>query len=86
MAALRGPLLVVTILVTAGCSDDPGHEVDTDAAATITVSSEAFAAGEEIPERFTCDGEGVSPPLAWSGGQGRAWALVVDDPDAPGGT
>jgi Raf kinase inhibitor-like YbhB/YbcL family protein len=86
VAPLRGLLLLITALVTTGCSDDQGDEVDTDAAATITVSSEAFAEGDEVPERFTCDGDEVSPPLEWSGGHGEAWALVVDDPDAPGGT
>jgi Raf kinase inhibitor-like YbhB/YbcL family protein len=79
-------MIMIMVLVTAGCSDDQGHEVDTDAATTITVSSDAFAEGDEVPERFTCDGEEVSPPLEWTGGQGEAWALVVDDPDAPGGT
>jgi Raf kinase inhibitor-like YbhB/YbcL family protein len=86
VAARRGPLLLVAVLVAAGCSDDQGHEVDSDAASTITVTSDAFAEGDTVPERFTCDGEEVSPPLAWSGGQRAAWALVVDDPDAPGGT
>src|SRR4029453_2383018 len=33
----------------------------------ITVSSPAFAAGAAIPQRFTCQGENVSPPLGWSG-------------------
>jgi Raf kinase inhibitor-like YbhB/YbcL family protein len=78
--------VLAALLVTVGCSDDQGHEVDTDAASTIAISSDAFAEGDEIPERFTCDGEEVSPPLAWSGGQGKARALVADDPDAPGGT
>jgi Raf kinase inhibitor-like YbhB/YbcL family protein len=73
-------------MVTTGCSDDPDPDVRIDAASTITVSSEALTAGHDIPQRFTCDGEEVSPPLAWSGGTGEAWALVVDDPDAPGGT
>jgi Raf kinase inhibitor-like YbhB/YbcL family protein len=78
--------LLIAVLMTAGCSDDQGPEVDTDAAATITVSSPAFAEGDELPTQFTCDGDGVSPPLAWSGGHAEAWALVVADPDAPGGT
>jgi Raf kinase inhibitor-like YbhB/YbcL family protein len=86
VAPLRGPLLLITVLLTAGCSGDQGHEVDTDAAATIRVSSQAFAGGDEIPKRFTCDGEESSPPLEWSGGRAKAWALVVDDPDAPRGT
>jgi Raf kinase inhibitor-like YbhB/YbcL family protein len=86
VAPLRGSFLLITILVTAGCSGGQGPEVDTDAAATIKVSSQAFAEGGEVPERFTCDGEELSPPLEWSGGPAMAWALVVDDPDASGGT
>ena len=52
------------------------------------MSSSAFADGAAIPQRFTCKGENVSPPLRWSGTPaGTAGvALVVDDPDAPRGT
>ncbi|MCA9714049.1 MAG: YbhB/YbcL family Raf kinase inhibitor-like protein [Myxococcales bacterium] len=53
----------------------------------MDVMSEAFADGEPIPDRFTCEGENVSPALSWSDPpEGTATlALVVDDPDAPGG-
>jgi hypothetical protein len=53
--------------------------------ATITLTSPEFANGEEIPTRFTCEGDGVSPPLAWSGAPDgtKSLALIVDDPDAP---
>src|SRR5688572_20049721 len=56
--------------------------------AGITLTSPAFADGEAIPERHTCSGEDVAPPLAWSGvPDGTAeLALLVEDPDAPGGT
>lgn len=52
------------------------------------LTSPAFEHGQRIPRKHTCEGEDVSPPLAWSGvpeGTGSL-ALVVDDPDAPGGT
>jgi Raf kinase inhibitor-like YbhB/YbcL family protein len=54
----------------------------------ITVTSTAFAEGEVIPSRFTCDGDGEVPSLTWEGvpGDAAALALVVDDPDAPRGT
>ncbi len=44
-----------------------------------------FAEGDEIPRRFTCQGEDVSPPLNWTGvpSGARSLALLVDDPDAP---
>lgn len=56
--------------------------------ATITVTSSAFAAGAPIPEQYSCHGANTSPPLRWSGvpSGAAALALVVDDPDAPGGT
>ncbi|HEU4946119.1 MAG TPA: YbhB/YbcL family Raf kinase inhibitor-like protein [Kribbella sp.] len=55
---------------------------------TITVTSSAFQDGRPIPARFSCDGENVSPPVAWQGvpSEARAVAMVVDDPDAPRGT
>ncbi len=54
----------------------------------LSVSSPAFMAGQPIPSRYSCKGEDVSPPLTWSGAppQTRAFALIMDDPDAPMGT
>jgi Raf kinase inhibitor-like YbhB/YbcL family protein len=51
----------------------------------LTLTSSAFSAGGEIPSRYTCEGEDVSPPLAWSGVPDgtKSLALIVDDPDAP---
>ena len=47
--------------------------------------SPAFNHGAPIPTRHTCDGQDLSPPLAWSGVPAgtRSFALIVDDPDAP---
>ena len=54
----------------------------------FTLTSPAFAPGAAIPVRHTCDGEDLSPPLVWHGAPPgtKAFALVVDDPDAPSGT
>jgi Raf kinase inhibitor-like YbhB/YbcL family protein len=51
----------------------------------FTLRSSAFAEGAEIPRRHTCEGEDVSPPLAWSDPPAgtRSFALVVHDPDVP---
>jgi Raf kinase inhibitor-like YbhB/YbcL family protein len=53
---------------------------------TMSVTSSAFTEGQAIPSRYTCDGEDVSPPLAWSGAppDTAAYALIGDDPDARG--
>jgi Raf kinase inhibitor-like YbhB/YbcL family protein len=52
----------------------------------FVLTSEAFLDGGEIPERFTCTGEGLSPPLAWSGTplDAASLALVVRDLSAGG--
>ena len=51
----------------------------------LALSSPAFGDHARLPERFTADGAGVSPPLVWSGPpQGAAgFCLVVEDADAP---
>ena len=52
---------------------------------SISVTSSAFPSQGSIPARYTCEGENISPPLAWSGlpAGTRSLALIVDDPDAP---
>ncbi len=54
----------------------------------MNITSMAFAEGEVIPKKHTCDGEDVSPELSWEGVPGGAKSLVMicDDPDAPVGT
>lgn len=51
----------------------------------LSITSSAFGPNGEIPRRHTCDGENLSPPLAWTGvPEGtRSLALIVEDPDAP---
>ena len=52
---------------------------------TITLESAAFADGGDIPDRFTADGEMLSPPLTWRGApeDAESLVLIVEDPDAP---
>jgi Raf kinase inhibitor-like YbhB/YbcL family protein len=54
---------------------------------SMTLTSTAFVDGGMIPARHVRRGENLSPPLAWSGAPDgtRSFALIVDDPDAPGG-
>jgi Raf kinase inhibitor-like YbhB/YbcL family protein len=54
--------------------------------APIALTSVEFATGGSIPLDYTCDGAGVSPPLAWgSVPEGTAeLALTVTDTDANG--
>ncbi len=53
---------------------------------TVKVSS-VFEDGGFIPAKYTCDGEDVNPPLRMSNlsENAKSLAIVVEDPDAPGG-
>src|SRR5262245_29465693 len=50
----------------------------------MTLTSTAFPADGSIPLHFSAYGDGVSPPLAWSGAPAdtRSFVLLVEDPDA----
>src|SRR5512141_2942030 len=58
------------------------------AAQTFALKSPALQAGAAIPRKYACDAEDLSPPLRWENApkQTQAFALIADDPDAPGGT
>jgi Raf kinase inhibitor-like YbhB/YbcL family protein len=55
---------------------------------SFVLETKAFPKAGEIPARYTCSGDDVSPALSWSGvPQGtQSFVLIVDDPDAPSGT
>jgi len=53
----------------------------------MVITSTAFSDGAVIPKKYTCDGQDMSPPLAFSGVPvgAKSLALICDDPDAPMG-
>jgi Raf kinase inhibitor-like YbhB/YbcL family protein len=75
--------LLAALLLAVGLSGCGGG--DSELAFT---SDSAIADGEPIPVFFTCDGDEVSPTLAWRGvpEDAQELAIVVEDPDAPEGT
>ena len=56
--------------------------------AQMQLTSPAFQDGGRIPYLYTCEGDDISPPLAWSGApvNARSYAMLCEDPDAPRGT
>jgi Raf kinase inhibitor-like YbhB/YbcL family protein len=53
----------------------------------LVLATTAFGGNARIPERYTCDGANVSPPLHWQGVPAgvKSYALICEDPDAPRG-
>jgi Raf kinase inhibitor-like YbhB/YbcL family protein len=81
------PLLALLLATACGGADTVTGPAPK-APDAIALSSPAFAADAAIPRRYTCDGKGISPPLQWTPPPKatRSLALLVEDPDAPGGT
>ncbi len=55
---------------------------------SMSLTSPAFAEGQAIPTKYSGQGNDISPPLNWRGAPAgvKSFALIVEDPDAPGGT
>ncbi|MHC4984160.1 MAG: YbhB/YbcL family Raf kinase inhibitor-like protein [Planctomycetota bacterium] len=55
---------------------------------SFRLNSPSFDDGARLPVQFTCEGEDISPALGWDGAPTatQGYALLCDDPDAPGGT
>ncbi|MBI2877475.1 MAG: YbhB/YbcL family Raf kinase inhibitor-like protein [Candidatus Tectomicrobia bacterium] len=54
----------------------------------LEIHSSAFTTGNPIPQKYSCDGPDLSPPLSWTAPPAgtQSLALIMDDPDAPVGT
>lgn len=91
MVAILWSVAALFALVLAGCGPSPAPTTlmeEGGQAMAFEVTSSAFAQGEPIPVKYTCDGDDISPPLAWGDPPERtaSFALINDDPDAPAGT
>ena len=69
----------------AGVAKTACHAAFADVPASLTLTSPAFADGGDMPARFTADGAGLSPPLAWSGltPETASVVLLVEDAGSP---
>ncbi|MBI2985002.1 MAG: YbhB/YbcL family Raf kinase inhibitor-like protein [Candidatus Kerfeldbacteria bacterium] len=89
-----GFILIATAIVIVFVSwltakrDTSEPTLNTNAPATVVVTSSAFTNNGNVPAKYTCDGQNTSPPLQISGqpANAKGLALIMDDPDAPGRT
>ncbi len=85
-------LLALLIATISGCgtATTPSAEGTPigDFAPSIPLTSEAFVNDQPIPQKYACNGDNVSPPIHWGDTlpDVKSFALIMDDPDAPGGT
>lgn len=93
---MKQAMIAATIaLAVAGCgrTNSARHNqgpqaMDTNTLAKLSLTSDAFRDGQPIPKEYSCDGASKSPALHWDEPPSgtKSFALVIDDPDAPGGT
>ena len=82
---MRAFAAIILLLILTACQSPA---IDTSQAAKFRLSSPAFEDSGLISQRFTCQGDNVSPELNWDEvpANTKSFALIMDDPDAPGGT
>jgi Raf kinase inhibitor-like YbhB/YbcL family protein len=82
-------LVAALVLLLGGCAkstSNAGGPRNSLTGTSFAVTSTAFNPDGPLPVQFSCDGDGVSPPLAWSGipKSTTSLTLTVTDPDARG--
>jgi Raf kinase inhibitor-like YbhB/YbcL family protein len=80
-------VLLMLSVYAIGCSQTQPAEQTTPSgtsATSLTITSDAFADGKNIPVKYTCHGQNISPALNWSGSPAgtTSFALIMDDFDA----
>ncbi len=77
--------LVIVVSLLVACQ---APAIDTSNAVKFNLSSPAFTDSGPIAQKYTCQGDDLSPELDWSDAPAntRSFALILEDPDAPGGT
>jgi phosphatidylethanolamine-binding protein (PEBP) family uncharacterized protein len=80
-----GMALILAAVFLLAEKSEATSEATSEAKTGLALSSTAFANGNRIPAKYSCDGDDTSPPLSWSGipSGTKSLALIVDDPDAP---
>ena len=89
-ACASSPAITLEPVSTQAATIAPSTSVPTTSEANMSLqlTSDAFVNGQSIPAKYTCIGKSISPAFSWNepptGTQ--SFALIVDDPDAPGRT
>jgi len=81
-------ILIISVLILFSACSKTRETTEEITSITMEISSSAFANNENIPAKYTCDGDNISPPLTFANVPENTKSLVLinNDPDAPAGT
>jgi len=84
----KAALVALSLLALLLSMDAAANQQKGGKAMAFEMKSAAFAQSADVPRKFTCDGQDVSPELSWREPpkSTQSFALIMDDPDAPVGT
>ena len=82
------PAICVAILSSTLMLLGSSADAETQSAMPFTLTSSATQAGGSLPIRYTCDGKDIQPAISWKNvpANTQCFAIILADPDAPGGT
>jgi Raf kinase inhibitor-like YbhB/YbcL family protein len=80
-------MALIVLLLAGGCEQQQTGQFQASSknGSIMKLTSSEIKDGSRVANRFTADGEDLSPPLSWSGApdETKSFALICDDPDAP---
>lgn len=79
---------IIVLIFIAGFATFLIRQRDASTVTPMILTSPVFKNNESIPRKYTCDGGDINPELLiqYVPEDTKSLALIVDDPDAPGGT
>lgn len=80
-------ICIVAVILLSSCSSATSTPTP-EGNMSLDLKSDAFVNGQSIPAKYSCIGKNISPALTWNDPPAgtQSFALIMDDPDAPGGT
>jgi len=85
--AIAAVALLLAMAGVVGCRHS-GPPVESDGPDSLELTSPDIQAGQQIPDKFTCNGANISPSLSWSTPPAatKSFALILNDRNAPTGS
>lgn len=78
-------ILLVMVLFASGCTQTQNNQTN-DQSGSFQITSAVFVQGGQIPQKYTVNGENISPPLSWTSApqNTKSFTITCEDPDASG--